>query len=220
MKFIMAYSDGKDCTLALDRMIRQGHEPVALYTTVSSKGINFNHFIRREVYQAYEECLGVPVIFCATRGYHNESDIHGGLREAIGAYGAAAVCTGDIFDRDVFAWNRRMAEQLGVELVCPLWNEPQEKLIGEVLDRGYRFLIKSVRTDYLGEEYLGKEVTRELVSEFRQKGIDVCGENGEYHSITVDGPVFRKPLAVQWQDILRSKGIATCDVLLRDGADD
>ncbi len=132
---------------------------------------------------------------------------------------ATSICTGDIFNRDVFTWNKRMAEQLGTDLVYPLWKEPQEQLIGEILDRGYRFLIKSVKTDYLGEEFLGKEVTPELVSEFREKGIDVCGENGEYHSITVDGPVFRKPLAVQWMNILRSKGIATRDVLLQDGVD-
>ena len=45
MKFIMAYSGGKDCTLCLDRLIRQGHEPVALFTTVTRRGFNYNHGI-------------------------------------------------------------------------------------------------------------------------------------------------------------------------------
>ena len=217
MKFIMAYSGGKDCTLALDRMIRQGHEPVALYTTITSRGINYNHFIRTDVYEAYEDCLGIPVLFCRTFGLHNQGDIFGGLREAVEKYDAKAVCTGDIYQGSVASWNRRMAEQLGIEWVSPLWNEPTEKLMEEVLDRGYKFLIKSVTLSCLGEEYLGREMTRELMTEFRQKGIDVCGENGEYHSLAVDGPIFRHPLPVQLTEIVRSKEYATYDVLLQDG---
>ena len=216
MKFIMAYSGGKDCTLALDRMIRQGHEPVALYTTITSRGINYNHFIRTDVYQAYEDCLGIPVLFCRTFGLHNGDDIYEGLKEAIERYGAKAVCTGDICQGGIASWNRRMAEQLGVEWACPLWNEPTGKLINEVLDRGYTFLVKSVMLDCLGEEYLGREMTRELITEFGQKGIDVCGENGEYHTLAVDGPIFRHPLPVKLTEIIRSKKYATCDVLLQD----
>lgn len=218
MKFIMAYSGGKDCTLALDRMIRQGHEPVALYTTVTPRGINFNHFIRSGVYQAYEECFGVPVIFCTTRELHNNSDISGSLKEAIVKYGAQAICTGDIYVNSVAQWNKNMANRLGVEWVSPLWHEPTEKLIGEGLDRGYTFLIKSVKTDCLGEEYLGRQITQDLISEFRRKGIDICGENGEYHSIAVNGPIFKKPLPIRLTEIVRSKEYATCDVVLPDGA--
>ena len=138
MKFIMAYSGGKDCTLALDRMIRQGHEPVALYTTITSRGINFNHFIRKEVFQAYEESFGIPVIFCNTQELHDEKIIYSGLKNAIDQYGATAICTGDIYLQNIASWNRHMAELLGVEWACPLWKEPTQKLIEEVLERGYR----------------------------------------------------------------------------------
>ena len=99
----------------------------------------------------------------------------------------------------------------------PLWNEPTEQLIEEALDRGYRFLLKSVTLDCLGEEYLGREMSRELIVEFRQKGIDVCGENGEYHSLAVDGPIFRHPLPVRLTEIICSREYATYDVLLQDG---
>ena len=80
------------------------------------------------------------------------------------------------------------------------------------------FLIKSVKRDCLGEEYLGRQITHELISQFKQKGIDICGENGEYHSIAVDGPIFKKPLPIRLTEIVRSKEYATCDVVLQDGA--
>ena len=119
MKFIMAYSGGKDCTLALDRMIRQGHEPVALYTTITSRGINYNHFIRTEVYRAYEDCLGIPVLFCQAFGLHNGGGIYAGLKEAVEKYDAKVVCTGDIYQGSIASWNRRMEERLGIEWVSP-----------------------------------------------------------------------------------------------------
>lgn len=215
MKFIMAYSGGKDCTLALDRMIRQGHEPVALYTTITKRGINYNHFIRKEVYQEYEASLGIPVIFCETAELHNQEDIYRRLKEAIEKYDAKAVCTGDIYLRGIALWNRQMARLLGVEWWCPLWNESTDNLVREVLEKGYKLFIKSVKTEYLSEDYLGKELSFELISEFREKGIDICGEKGEYHSIVVDGPIFKRPLPVRFLNTICSKGNATCDVTVR-----
>lgn len=107
-----------------------------------------------------------------------------------------------------------MTEDLGVEWSCPLWNEPTEAILNEFLERGYKARIKAVERDRLGEEYLGKEITHELISEFKQKGIDVCGENGEYHSITLNGPIFKKPLPVVMQNIFRSQNYSVYDVLL------
>ncbi len=214
MKFIMAYSGGKDCTLALDRMIRQGHEPVAMFTTISYEGFNHNHLIRKEVFQAYEECLGIPVIFCNASEIHHTEPIYKELKEAIEKYDAEAICTGDIYLEHVALWNKRMTEDLGVEWSCPLWNEPTEAILNEFLERGYKARIKAVKRDRLGEEYLGKEITSALISEVKQKGIDVCGENGEYHSITLNGPIFKKPLPVVMQNIFRSQNYSVYDVLL------
>ena len=213
MRFIMAYSGGKDCTLALDRMIRQGHQPVALYTTVTRRGINFNHFIRKEVFQRYQESLGIPVFFCETAQLHNEEDIYTSLKNLIETYDAEAVCTGDINIRGIALWNKHITERLGVTWQKPLWEESTDLLVQEVLEKGYSCFIKSVKRDSLSEEFLGKKLSLEMLSEFRKIGIDVCGENGEYHTITVDGPIFKKTLPVQFGETVCSRSNATCDVI-------
>ena len=214
MKFIMAYSGGKDCTLCLDRMIREGHEPVALYTTITKRGFNYNHGIRKEVFQKYEELLGIPVIFCETGELHNEDDMYNVLSEAIKKYGAEAICTGDIYREDVADWNRKMAERLGTKLINPLWNENSESIINEVLGRGYKFLIKAIKTDYLTPDYIGKEITPELIEDFKTRGMDICGEDGEYHSITVDGPIFKDSLKIKFKEPVVGGGRAMSDVVL------
>ena len=214
MKFIMAYSGGKDCTLCLDRLIREGNEPVALFTTLTKRGFNYNHGIRKEVYEKYEELLGIPVVFCETAELHNEDDMYYCLKDAIEKYGADAMVTGDIYREDVAAWNKHLAKRLNIELICPLWKENSEDILKEVLDRGYTFLIKAVKTTALDPSYIGKQITPELLEEFKTKGIDICGEDGEYHSITVDGPIFKAPMKISFKEPISGFGRAMADVVL------
>ena len=211
MKFIMAYSGGKDCTLALDRMISQGNDPVCLFTTVTKKQLNFKHGIRHEVFAQYEACLGIPVVSCYGDVIHEEQSIYTALQDVITRTGATALCTGDIYRADVYAWNKKMADSLGLELVTPLWNESTEKLLDELIDKGYKCCIKVVKTNKLPKEVLGRVIDRDFISSFRDK-IDICGEDGEYHSLTVDGPIFRRPLHVRFGSVLCGDDIAMMDV--------
>ncbi len=45
---------------------------------------------------------------------------------------------------------------------------------------------------YIEEEYVGSYLTKGFLS--KHTSIDACGENGEYHSLVVSGPIFAKPL--------------------------
>ena len=212
MKFIMAYSGGKDCTLALDRMLREGHTLAGLFVACTPSQYNFKHGIRREIFQAYCRALGdVPLFESHAPGRQNMEEPLSALREAAAATGADSVCTGDIFQEAVFAWNRELADKAELKLVCPLWGRSSRDCVEEVLERGYRCLIKTIKTDYLPEEILGKPLDREMLTLFEEKGVDVCGENGEYHSITVSGPVFSAPIPLVLGPTLASKGFATID---------
>ena len=211
MRFIMAYSGGKDCTLALDRMIRQGHTPAALFSALSGN-FNFKHGIRLSLYRQYEQALGIPVVTCVTDDHHNVADVSAVLKAAAEKYDAQAICTGDIYRRDVFDWNRMLADRLGLSLSCPLWETPSEECLKELLDRGFVCYIKALKTDLLPEHLLGRRLDPETVREIREAGVDVCGEDGEYHSITTDGPIFQWPLHFQKGNVIRSHGVAMLDL--------
>lgn len=47
----------------------------------------------------------------------------------------------------------------------------------------------------VGQEIFRQEINKEFLLDIeKEKNVDVCGENGEYHSLTYDGPYFRQPL--------------------------
>lgn len=58
------------------------------------------------------------------------------------------------------------------------------------MDKGYRTLIKKVDKSKLGTRYLGKILDSEILDRIKAMGYDPCGENGEYHTMVFDGPIF------------------------------
>ena len=46
----------------------------------------------------------------------------------------------------------------------------------------------------LGVAFLGREIDESLLDELEGLGVDCCGENGEYHTLVVDCPLFDKPI--------------------------
>ena len=216
MKFVMAYSGGKDCTLALDRMLRAGHTCVALMVIVGIKGqYSYMHIFTRDVLEKFAESLGVPLILVPSKNKHDAAATLNALRQAKELYGAEAVCSGDIDYEDARRWNESVAKEAGLQSFFPLWMEDRYKLLDELFERGFTCLFKVVDTSLLPEELLGQPLTRECIPLFEKSGVDVCGEKGEYHTITVDGPIFKKKIEFRYDRVYHNGKYCSliCDVL-------
>ena len=78
--------------------------------------------------------------------------------------------------------------------VLPLWQEDRKKLVKEFIDLGFKAKIVVVNKTMMSPEFLGRDLSHELLEEIEKTGADVCGENGEYHTVVYDGPLFKTPL--------------------------
>ena len=58
-------------------------------------------------------------------------------------------------------------------------------------------MFKIVDLDILPKDLLGKYLDDEAVRLLDENEVDVCGENGEYHTVVVDGPIFKHPLNIK-----------------------
>ena len=95
----------------------------------------------------------------------------------------------------------------------PLWQEDREKLVYEFIDNGYKATIKKVNLDNLGEHFLGKVLTKELIQDIKATGSDACGENGEYHTFVSDGPLFKNPIEFKIDKITLDKNYGHLDII-------
>lgn len=191
----MAYSGGKDCSIALDRMQRQGHICVALLIAVdTNEKLSFLHCITRDNFEKISECLDIPLLFAPSQSKQDEKAVIKALNYAKEVYGAEAICSGDIDTNFSKEWIEHIGKITKLKVFTPLWKEDKYKLLDELFNRGFVYLFKVIDNNLLPETLLGKPLTRDCIELFEKNGVDVCGERGEYHTITVNGPIFKKEL--------------------------
>lgn len=202
MKFVMSYSCGKDSTLALQKIIDMGHECVALLVMVNeSAGRSYFHGADYSLMEKFSDSLGIPLIACPSDGYDYHIKFEEGLLKAK-ELGAEMVGFGDIDLEDNKRWGVERCENAGLSYIYPLWQREREDILREIIDSGYECIIKSVDKNALDTSFLGRKLSHELIDEMKDLGIDACGENGEYHTIVVNGPVFKTPVDVTVGDII------------------
>jgi uncharacterized protein (TIGR00290 family) len=213
MKFAVSYSSGKDSALAMWRMMKRGHEPVCLVVTFNdAAGRSWFHGINPQLLAETARCIGLPIIECHTSGEEYHLGLENGLREAK-TLGAEACVFGDI-DIDAHRdWNEARCDAAGLKMLLPLWKQDRETLVSEVIDSGFKAVIKCVESKHMGDEFLGKTLDHELVEQIRATGSDVCGENGEYHTFVCDGPIFREPVRLRLGEVIDFDTHSVIDVL-------
>ncbi len=212
MKFVMSYSCGKDSTLALHHMLRAGHTPVGLLVMVKrAETRSYFHGATTDMLRRYGQALDLPLLLCPSDGADYHTALEEGLHRAR-ALGAEGAAFGDIDLEANRAWEEARCQATGLAPFFPLWQRVREDCVDELLRLGYRCLIKSVNNTLLPEGLLGRDLDREAVEVIKGAGADPCGENGEYHTLAVDGPVFRAPLDFQTGEILRFGDYSVIDV--------
>ncbi len=118
------------------------------------------------------------------------------LTDAFRVADAGAIAFGDLFLSDVRAYREKFLERVGVEGIFPLWGRTTLDLAAEIINAGFKSIICSVDNRVLAESWLGKPFDDSFISSL-PKGIDPCGENGEFHTFTWHGPNFLQPILLK-----------------------
>lgn len=107
--------------------------------------------------------------------------------------GIHSVIFGDIFLQDLKKYREEQLSTIGLKAEFPLWNKNTTELFKTFLELGYKAKIVSINLNKLHKDFLGKDLSIELLDTLPEQ-VDVCGENGEYHTFVYDGPIFRHPV--------------------------
>lgn len=212
MKFVMSYSCGKDSTLSLHKMLEQGHEAVCLLIMMNENvERSYFHGADRNMLHRYSKALNIPTVLCPSDGTNYDEVFEKGLERAV-AMGAEGVCFGDIDIEQNRQWDEARCANTGLVPFFPLWKSGREENVYEFIRLGYKCLIKCVNKKLLPLSLLGTYLDMNAVSVMKSAGIDICGENGEYHTLTVNGPIFCQSLDFKIGDIMEFGDYAVVDV--------
>ncbi|MEG0852219.1 MAG: ATP-binding protein, partial [Flavobacterium sp.] len=101
---------------------------------------------------------------------------------------------------------------MGIEVVEPLWNKTAEEVIEEFLNSGIKSKIIVTQADKLDRSFIGKDLNRSTINLFPDD-VDVCGENGEYHTLSYAGGPFKNTVDFSILRIVKE----TYNIKLDDG---
>ena len=202
MKFIASYSGGKDSALAIHRAVKEKHELMAILTTYNSEMDKSNfHHLPENILRNVAASFRVPLILVRTAYDDYLQKFEEALLHAK-AKGAEACVFGDIDIEEHRRWCSERCENTGMLPLFPLWGESRKSIVYEFIDSGFIADIAIVNRKYMAAEYLGRRLTRDTANDIEGQGIDICGENGEYHTFVSAGPLFTPPVDFSFGEMI------------------
>jgi uncharacterized protein (TIGR00290 family) len=218
-KALISWSSGKDSAFALHEILRAGEFDVvgALTTVTETFGRVSIHGVRQEILLAQLSAAGLPPTIvpipypCPNEIY--EARISEAVERAV-RDGVSHIIFGDLFLEDIRAYREQKLAGTGITPVFPLWGRPTSQLARQMIDGGFEAYIATVDLRKLPAEFAGRKFDAQLLTDLPD-GVDPCGENGEFHSCMVAGPIFTRRLAVTPGERVQRDGYAYCDLVMR-----
>jgi diphthine-ammonia ligase len=200
MNTTCSWSGGKDSCFGLMQAIKQGYKPRALLNVLNEHGlISRSHGIPSEILKAQAEKAGLPMYLFPSSWQDYELKFVNALQLLTKEYDLQYVVFGDIDLQAHRDWEEMVCMKAKLQAVLPLWKQDRRKLVDEMLLSGIETMIVSCN-EVMGERFLGKTLTPSLIDELEALGIDACGENGEYHTLVLNCPLFSGRLNIEVVD--------------------
>ncbi|UPW81260.1 diphthine--ammonia ligase [Lysinibacillus sp. Ag94] len=203
-KFIASFSGGKDSVLALYKAMKDG-EALGLIVMLEEEGERSrSHGMPPELIHAQAKSIGLPV-YTAAASWTEYEMVFMRLLEKAKNQGAEVLVTGDLDMPEHGCWHDKVTKNAGLKLGMPLWEMDHREAVEEFINLGFVTIIVTVNLSLgMREEDLGRTLTYEYIKELEARGIDPCGEGGEFHTTVLDGPIFKQPIPVRKCAMIRN----------------
>ncbi|MBS7288436.1 MAG: diphthine--ammonia ligase [Candidatus Freyarchaeota archaeon] len=212
MSYAASWSGGKDSCLACYEAARSGLRISHLINFVYEGRVR-SHGVGVGIVRLQAELTGIPIVQVETSWEDYEENFKRAVCPLV-LRGVKGVVFGDIYLDNHKKWVERVCGELGVEAVEPLWGLKPEEAISRLLAAGFEAVIVSAQSELVGEEWAGRVVSWDFIDYLKERGVDLCGENGEYHTLVVNGPIFKRRLEVKVEGVARGGGrwVAVLDI--------
>ena len=217
---VLAWSGGKDSTLALERLLADARwRVVALLTTVTSGYERIAiHGVRRAILERQAAALSLPLIEASIPPQSTNAEYEAAFAHALAqarerVATVADIAFGDLFLADVRAYREALLQRLGWRGVYPLWGEATVPLARHFIARGHRAILSCVDTQQLDADFCGRDFDHALLADL-PPNCDPCGEHGEFHTCVHASPLFAAPIPLRrGERVLREGRFQYVDLL-------
>ena len=198
MKVAVSWSGGMESVLSCHKVLKQGYDVKYLVVFVAETWPAFCHPL--PIMELQAKSIGIPLLKLKVKEPYEKS-----YNEAISKLvdmGIEGIVTGDIYVVDDLhgRWMDKVTKGLDISVIMPLWEQDTSKVLDEEISSGFRSVFTCLGRQWFTEDWLGRELNKNSVKDLKalakEKGMDPCGENGEYHTMTIDGPIFKETIEI------------------------
>ncbi len=202
----MNWSSGKDAALAYATLLmHKEYEVTHLLTTLSADHERvFMHGIREQLLDAQAERMKLPLIKVKLPASPDDSIYKAAMLQTMTGLkeeGVEIAAYGDIFLEDLKVYREQQLAQAGMTALFPLWKRDTRQLMTDVEQAGIQAIIVCVNEQYLGKEFLGRNIDADLLNSL-PSNVDPCGENGEFHTFVHNAPFFSAPIPIVTSEVV------------------
>ncbi len=208
-KAIFNWSSGKDSALALYKVKQEKKFFIGtLLTTVNEKYNRISmHGVRKELLFKQAEMLNIPLDILevpSVTTMDNYDKLMFKKTEFLKEQGYTHSIFGDIFLNDLRKYREEKLALVGIKGVFPIWKQNTKEIIKEFMSLGFKAITVSIDAKVLDKSFVGRVINESFLNDL-PKGVDPCGENGEFHTFVYDGPIFDAPIHFKLgEKVLRS----------------
>ncbi len=196
--FVASWSGGKDSCFAFMEAVKLKYQPRVLMNMMNENGlISRSHAIPGKILQKQASELGLPIVTVPSTWNDYERNFIDTLKHLVEHYKVNSAVFGDIDFDSNRAWEEKVCQAASIAPVLPLWKQDRKDLVLKMLSEGIHCVIVSCNQQ-LGEDFLGKRLDEDLICKLEALNADVCGENGEYHTLVVNCPLYQNEINVDF----------------------
>jgi len=156
--------------------------------------------------------LGVPYLEETTTQDGYQKEFRESLESLVIPFGIDALVFGNIYVDEHRIWVNNVCEDVGIDDIQPIWNEDTENLAKEILNSGFEVYVVCANTKLIDKYWVGRKMDYKFLEYVKRKGIDLCGEYGEFHTFVTNCPMFKCQIKFTDTEVLKKGGYWVLDV--------
>jgi predicted ATP pyrophosphatase (TIGR00289 family) len=140
--------------------------------------------------------VGIPLVTAETSGI-KEAELTD-LKQVLARLDVDAIVTGAIFSQYQKKRVDEICQELSLKHISPLWHEAPLELLKEIVTLKMETIFVGVYAYGFDETWLERKINEDTIKDLvelnRKFQVSLVGEGGEYETLVLDAPFFKKKI--------------------------
>ena len=199
MRVAVLATGGKDSTLSLYHALKERYEVEYLVTMIPQREDSWMfHHPNIHLVDLFAQAVAIKLVKAETAGI-KEEEVED-LKRLLATLDIEGVVSGAIASQYQKKRIDKICKELNLKSIAPLWQKNPLQLLQEIVSLNFETIIVGVYAYGFDQSWLEKKInstTIDALIELSKKyGISLVGEGGEYETLVLDAPIFKKRIKI------------------------